>query len=84
MENLRREIADILGMNEGHSAVVLGAGNLGRALIENFHFDRSGFTLAAAYTNVIPEAYRPDVSDITQFPGTPLNLGDQDQRGGTA
>lgn len=38
----------------------------------------------AAYTNVIPEAYRPDVSDITQFPGTPLNLGDQDQRGGTA
>ena len=49
VENLRREIADILGMNEGHSAVVLGAGNLGRALIENFHFDRSGFTLAAAF-----------------------------------
>ena len=31
------------------TAVVLGAGNLGRALIENFHFDRSGFTLAAAF-----------------------------------
>lgn len=49
VENLRREIADILGMNEKHSAVILGAGNLGRALIENFHFDRSGFTLAAAF-----------------------------------
>ena len=49
VEKLRGEIADILGMNQGHSAVVLGAGNLGRALIENFHFERSGFLLAAAF-----------------------------------
>ena len=37
----------------------------------------------AEYTNVIPEAYRPAVSDITQFPGVPLTLGDADARGGT-
>ena len=37
VENLRGEISDILGMNRGHSAVIRGAGNLGRALMENFH-----------------------------------------------
>lgn len=37
----------------------------------------------AEYTNVIPESYRPAVSDITQFPGVPLTLGDADARGGT-
>lgn len=49
VENLRREIGAILGVNEGHKAILLGAGNLGRALIENFHFDRSGFSLEAAF-----------------------------------
>ena len=49
VEKLRGEISDILGMNSGHTAVVLGAGNLGRALIENFHFELSRFHLAAAF-----------------------------------
>lgn len=49
IEKLRGEISDILGMTSGHTAVILGAGNLGRALIENFHFDMSGFQLAAAF-----------------------------------
>ena len=49
VDNLRGEIADILGMNKGHTAIILGAGNLGRALMENFHFDRSGVALAAAF-----------------------------------
>lgn len=49
VETLRNEIADILGINNDHTAIVLGAGNLGRALIENFHFERSGFTLTAAF-----------------------------------
>ncbi|MEM5781425.1 MAG: winged-helix domain-containing protein, partial [Lawsonibacter sp.] len=34
IEKLRGEISDILGMNRGHNAVIFGAGNLGRALIE--------------------------------------------------
>lgn len=54
IEKLRGEVADILGMNRGHTAVILGAGNLGRALMENFHFERSGVTLAAAF-DVAPE-----------------------------
>ncbi len=49
IEKLRGEISDILGMNRGHNAIIFGAGNLGRALIENFHFEKSGFTLTAAF-----------------------------------
>ena len=54
VEALRNEIADILGMHKGHTAVLLGAGNLVRALMENFHFDRSGVVLTAAF-DVAPD-----------------------------
>ena len=49
VDRLRGEVADILGMNNGHTAVILGAGNLGRALIENFPFLINGFRLIAAF-----------------------------------
>ena len=38
-----------MGVNRGHAAIILGVGNLGRALLENFHFEHSGFTLTAAF-----------------------------------
>lgn len=47
--DLRREISDILGMNHHYTAVLLGAGNLGRALMNNFHFGKNGFVLSAAF-----------------------------------
>ena len=49
IERLRTEVADILGMNERHTAIILGAGNLGRALIDNFPFHFYGFRLTAAF-----------------------------------
>ncbi len=49
VERLRSEVADILGMNRAHTVVILGAGNLGRALIENFPFRANGFRLIAAF-----------------------------------
>lgn len=49
VDRLRREVADILGMNNRHTIIILGAGNLGRALIENFSFRSSGFRLTAAF-----------------------------------
>ena len=49
VEKLRGEVASILGMNENHTAIILGAGNLGRALIENFPFHLNGFRLMAAF-----------------------------------
>ena len=49
VEKLREEIGDILGINQGHKAVVLGVGNLGHALIQNFKFGNSGFNVEAAF-----------------------------------
>ncbi len=46
---LLNEIGSILGIDHRHTAIILGAGNLGRALMENFHFGRSGFTVTAAF-----------------------------------
>ncbi len=49
VDKLKDEIADILGMNEGHEAVLFGVGNLGRALIGNFNFGKNGVKLLAAF-----------------------------------
>lgn len=49
VERLRGEIAEILGMNRDHTVVILGTGNLGRALLENFPFREYGFRLEAAF-----------------------------------
>ncbi len=49
VERLRAEIAEILGMNRGHTVAILGAGNLGRALMENFPFAFNGFHLVASF-----------------------------------
>lgn len=49
VEDLRREISEILGMNRGYCAVLVGAGNLGQALMRNFAFVGNGFDLIAAF-----------------------------------
>jgi len=46
---LRSEIAKILGMDRNYSAVLVGVGNIGHALIENFCFEQYGFTLRGAF-----------------------------------
>lgn len=46
---LRSEIAAILGMDQQHTAVLVGAGNLGRALLQNFGFEKCGFRMLAAF-----------------------------------
>lgn len=64
VEKLRGEISDILGMNRSHTAVILGAGNLGRALIENFHFEKNGFQLTAAF-DVNPDIVGSTIGGVT-------------------
>ena len=46
---LRAQIAGILGMERGFSAILVGVGNIGRALMENFCFSDWGIDLAAAF-----------------------------------
>ncbi len=47
--DLRSHIATILGSDRGFNAILVGVGNLGRALIENFSFTECGFNLVAAF-----------------------------------
>ena len=49
VDSLKEEIGEILGISRGHTLVVLGTGNLGRALIKNFKFGSNGFHLLAAF-----------------------------------
>ena len=49
VDSLKEEIGEILGISRGHTIVVLGTGNLGRALIKNFKFSSNGFQLLAAF-----------------------------------
>lgn len=73
VERLRSEVADILGMNRNHTVAILGAGNLGRALMENFPFKSNGFRLVAAY-DVDPELVGAQIS------GTPVYHVDELER----
>ena len=66
IENLRGEISDILGMNRGHNAVILGAGNLGRALIKNFKFSSNGFQLLAAF-DVDPKVVGTQIAGVPVY-----------------
>lgn len=66
VESLRDAMADILGMAQDHTAIILGVGNLGRALLENFHFERSGFRLAAAF-DVSPTLIGRQISGVQVY-----------------
>ena len=46
---LRAQIAGILGMERGFAAILVGVGNIGRALMENFCFTDWGVNLVAAF-----------------------------------
>jgi len=60
---LRDEIAEILGTNSGHKAVLFGVGNLGRALIQNFNFAQCGFDVIAAF-DVLEDLVGTDVNGV--------------------
>ncbi len=49
VQALRSQIASILGIDRGFSAILIGVGNIGRALMENFCFSDWGFSLNAAF-----------------------------------
>jgi redox-sensing transcriptional repressor len=46
---LREHIAGVLGIEQTLTAVVIGAGNLGHAIMANFNFDECGVQLVAAF-----------------------------------
>ena len=62
---LRAEIASILGMDRGFTAVLIGVGNIGQALMCNFSFKNWGFDLKAAF-DIKPELIG------TEYEGVPI------------
>lgn len=49
VEELHTEIGHILGVDNDHHLVMIGVGNLGHALLQNFPFAQTGFSVDAAF-----------------------------------
>lgn len=63
VEELRSEIGHILGVDNHHRIIVVGVGNLGHALMQNFRFSDIGFTLEAAF-DVSPQLIGTEVAGV--------------------
>ena len=61
---LRAEIGHILGIDSGHKIIVIGAGHLGHALLQNFDFDKVGFRIDSAF-DVSPALVGTEIRGIT-------------------
>lgn len=64
VDSLKEEIGEILGISRGHTLIVLGTGNLGRAIIQNFRFSGNGFQLLAAF-DVDPAVVGREVAGVS-------------------
>ena len=53
---LRAHLASVLGVDRGFTAVLIGVGNIGRALMDNFCFSDWGFRLTAASLGTVSTA----------------------------
>lgn len=69
--SLAGEIGTILGIGELRGAVLIGVGNLGRALLGNFNFERCGFRMLAAF-DVDPKIVGSDIHGVHIFPADVL------------
>lgn len=66
VEELRSEIGHILGVDNDHHLIMIGVGNLGRALLHNFHFSQAGFTVDAAF-DISPAIVGTSVNGIPVY-----------------
>ncbi len=51
VKHLYNEIASILGLSSQYKAILVGAGNMGQALIRNTTFEKRGFSLVGVFDN---------------------------------
>ena len=64
IDQLHTEIGSILGIGGGRPAIIVGAGNIGRAMAMNIDFDGMGFHLACIFDNN-PRLIGTKVQNIT-------------------
>lgn len=69
---LHREIATILGLRKKFSVILVGVGNIGHALIENFSFRQFGFRFLGAFE------IRKDLVGTSIAGYTVMDAADQD------
>jgi len=60
---LRAEIGHILGVDEPRRLIIIGAGHLGHALLQNFDFSQGGFRLDTAF-DVSPALIGTEVNGV--------------------
>ena len=63
---LYAKISELLGVNEGYTAVIVGAGNLGKALAATHMFDRRGVRRAAMF-DVNPDVIGKEICGIPVY-----------------
>ena len=63
---LHSKISELLGVNEGFRAVIVGAGNLGRALAATHMFDRRGVKRVAMF-DVDPSVVGTKICDVPVY-----------------
>ena len=66
LKELRAEIGHILGVDNNHHLIMIGVGNLGHALLQNFPFSQSGFTVDAAF-DVSPAVIGTVVNNVPVY-----------------
>jgi len=69
--SLREQISHILGVDRNYNAVLVGVGNLGHALIENFSHIIEGFQLLAAF-DIRPEIIGTEIGGHPVYDGADL------------
>ena len=66
VEELKAEIGHILGVDNDHHLIMIGVGNLGHALLQNFPFSQCGFSVEAAF-DVSPSVIGATVNGIPVY-----------------
>ena len=68
---LHAKISELLGVTDGYTAVIVGAGNLGRALAATHMFERRGVSCLALFDNdpalIGTEIYGLEVHDVKEL-----------------
>ena len=67
VEELHTEIGHILGVDNNHHLIIIGVGNLGHALLQNFGFAQAGFSVDAAF-DVSPAVTGTRVNGVPILP----------------
>ena len=60
---LYTKICELLGVEEGYRAVIIGAGHLGKALVRNSMFEKRGVEVVSLF-DVAPDVVGTEVGDI--------------------